>query len=261
MTSDGAPSRRAWVEVREGRPLILLGGEPVPPVMFFFNTEVPGGGRFLEPQVAQSARAGVHLYSIAVPWPWPGEDELEIDKKAREILDRFLEVDPEACFILRLRCEGGREWLEANPGERILHGDGSRPMMSSLASDTWWGLLREGLARAVRRFEASRHGGRIIAYHPAGQTTSEWFHFDYWLKGPDYSPNNQRAFRRHLRRRYTTDAALSAAWGRPASLDDARIPSPWRRPDGYTHFHDPHADRDRLDFLEYTNAIIPQRLC
>lgn len=254
------PAPAAAVVVRGGLPILEVGGRATPPVLFFFNTEVPSGQHFLEPQVRLSAEAGVHLYSLPVPWPWPGEDANATHEAAAECFDRILAADPDARFIPRIRCEGGEAWLEANPDECILYEDGSRPVMSSLASPRWRDLLLQGLRDAVARFESSPHGPRIIGYHPSGQNTSEWFHFEYWMRGPDYSLHNQEAFRRFLAGKHGSDEALARAWGREATLAEASIPRPWRRAEAYAHFHDPATEQDRLDFLEFTNAIVPERL-
>lgn len=260
---------RYRLDVREGTPTITIDGEATRPLIFFFNTEVPEGAEFLAPQVRLAAAAGVHLYSLCLPWPWPEPGRAPDYSQGERFLQAFLDVDPDARFIVRMRCEGAPEWIDAHPETAIVYADGTRPAMTSLASELWWETLATGLAQAVEHFEASAYGDRILAYHPAGQTSNEWFHFEYWLHGPDYSDANTRAFRQWLTAEYGADEALRHAWNRAdVSLGTAVIPARFgiesepygaaERP--FDVFLNPESDKDRVDFHEYTNSIVAERL-
>jgi beta-galactosidase len=257
--------RTARVVNRDGMPVLEIDGKPTPPHIFFFNTEVDSGRRFLEPQVRLAAAAGVHLYSFCLPWPWE-DPNTEPDYAVGEgYMDAFVAADPEALFIPRIRCEGPDAWLEAHPEAKVKYADGTRPMMSSMASGLWWETLGTGLRRALRHFENGPHGDRIIAYHPAGQNSNEWFHHEYWLHGPDHGEANQAGFRKWLEAKYATPDDLARAWGQPGmKFADARVPAaPAPAPEGapFAAFCAASEEQDRLDFQEYTNLLVADRVC
>jgi hypothetical protein len=256
---------RAEVVARNGVPVMEIGGEAVKPHIFFFNTEVEESRHNLAPQVRLARDAGVHIYSFPLPWPWEGDDFSE----GEALLQAFVDVDPDALFVPRMRCEGSPEWLAAHPEACVRYADGSRAPMSSMASDDWWAALSEAYPRALRHYEQSAFGDRIIAYHPAGQNSNEWFHYEYWLRGPDYSDANVRRFRAFLAERYGDDGAFCAAWGRDdASLETASIPGPYEREacrEGapgrpFRAFLEPPSEQDRRDFYDYTNAVMAERV-
>ncbi|MCC7187003.1 MAG: hypothetical protein IT185_12215, partial [Acidobacteria bacterium] len=255
------------VSMRDGLPVLLTNGRPRAPLMFFFNTEVEEGWSHLEPQVRLASEAGVHLYSLCLPWPW--WDEEPDFARGERFLQAFVDIDPEALFIPRMRCEGSEAWLEAHPEARLVYADGSSPLMNSMASDEWWKALESGLDRAVRHYESSPFADRIVAYHPAGQNTNEWFHYEYWLHGPDHSQPNRLAFQGWLAKTYGSEAALREAWGRrDVRLDEVSIPEvlpvcPRPQGSGDSPFHSyltlPE-ERPRADFQAFTNDIMAERL-
>lgn len=257
------------VEISGGMPRLVVDGKYTPPLIFFFNTEVPHGFKHWEPQVQMARDAGVHIYSFCLPWPWY-EPGVEPDfSEGEAFMDRFVDTDPHALFIPRLRCEPPDAWLEAHPETRIAYADGSMAMMNSMASERWWDIFEKGMVRAVQHYENSRFGRRIICYHPGSQNTNEWFHYEYWLKGPDYSAANQRGFRRFLSDRYESIDALRHAWESPgATFENAHIP-PMERATSpaqgsaeapFEVFLTGPAGQPRRDFHDYTNEIVADRL-
>lgn len=99
----------------------------------------------------------------------------------------------------------------------------------------------------------------MVGDHPAGQHTGEWFYpgpHSSALNG--YSPATRDAWRSWLRQRYQTDAAISAACGRPAAtLATATVPSPESRraaPAGI--LRDPAGERPLIDFAEFQQQMM-----
>ena len=266
----------AKIDFAGGMPRLLINGEPVLPLIFFFNTAggMHEGQGNLEPQAKLSAGAGVHIYSMPfVDWPWIG-DGTDFSK-SDHVLDRFIEVDPQAMFILRIWSEPPGSWSgwgnAPHEKEGILHADGSRWAVS-VASDFFWEKFKESLVRLIHRYEASPYGKRILGYHIGGQNTTEWFHQDYREKGPDYNEVNQRRFRSWLTAKYKTDEVLAAAWGDgKVTLETARIPlwasgrfpirsvsvSKGRKLEA---FYQLPAERDWVDFSSYATDIIAERI-
>ena len=253
-----------------GIPALEINGKMVPALIFFFNTEEPPGGwEFVEPQVRLSAKAGVHIYSMPLHWPWY-EEGVEPDFSIGEkMLDAIVSYDPEALFIPRMRCEGSPEWLETHPEARTVYANGTSPIMSSMASEVWWNALEKGYSRAISHYENSRFGNRMIAYHPVSQHTNEWFYHDYYLYGSDFSRANQEGFRRWLKVKYGTDAALQKAWEQTdVAFSNANIPP--NQPiepallessdQFFEIFQKLPENRDYVDFYEYANQLTAGRV-
>ena len=247
---------------------IVIDGTVVPPLIFFFNTDVRND-RYLAPQVKLAAAAGVHIYSFPLRIPMrPGG--LEPNYKYGEmLLDKFIVVDPEAKFLVRLVIGpngGWREfqpWGKANLPERIRYADGSLGQVS-FASKYFDAPTDAHLRKIVSYFEDSSYGERIVAYH-SGSNMSEMFDTGYRAKGPDYSPANTGRFQTWLREKYRDEHALRASWRRPeVSFGAAKIPqpAPSRFPmrniaDPCTQvFYDPETQRDWIDFSEYCSDLM-----
>ena len=259
----------ARIEAANGMPRLLLNDQPTPPLIFFFNSAMETGGHHLVPQVRQAAEAGIHLLSMPfVGWPWEEEGDYGYSDG---ILDRFIEVDPEALFILRLYAEPSATWpgwAQVPDGQNMAYADGSAGP-PSIASDLYWDAFKENVARMIRRYEASPYGPRIVGYQPCAQNTGEWFPHDYRTKGPDISEANQQGFRAWLREVYASDAALSEAWGRPCGLESARIPEaePGRFPmhmapeeEPIEAFYACPEERDWVDYSTYQSDCIADRI-
>ncbi|HQK95714.1 MAG TPA: beta-galactosidase, partial [Armatimonadota bacterium] len=120
----------------------------------------------------------------------------------------------------------------------------------SWASQAWRDDAGYALRRYIRHVRSSPYADRVLGYHVASGTTEEWM---YWGANEgrfcDYSPVARQAFRRWLRDRYGSDAALQAAWGRAdVTLDTADVPTFARRSaTEHFAFRDPTAARDVID--------------
>lgn len=265
----------ARIDFLDGMPRLLINNDPVLPVVFFFNTAggCDSGQVNLAPQVELAARNGFHIYSMPfINWPWIGDGD---DFSASDhTLDRFIEVDPQAMFILRIWVEPPHNWSgwkDAPQNERILYADGTRSL-PSVASEYYWKKFEQSLRRLISRYEYSSYGKKILAYHVGGQNTTEWFHEGYREKGPDYSEVNQRRFRKWLGDKYVSDEALAMAWGDASlKLEEATIPqiAPGSFPIGSVTakgkedvltFFMPPGDGNWIDFSEYNSDIIADRI-
>lgn len=263
-------AKTATVQMQNGTPQLLIHGQVVPPLIFFFNTEMttPPGQKYMESQVKLSAKAGVHLYSFVLHWPWFKEGEEPDFSEGEELFARFLALDPEACFIPRVHNDSAHLYPtlhKEHPEECIRFADGAVSEMNSMASDWWAGEVEKGLRRTFRHYEQSPFADRIIGYIYG----SEWFHQGFWDMGWDFSDNNRDKFRQWLRQKYTTDAALRAAWNRPAvTFETVAIPPlptettpPTSSPEEPTRiFHNLPEERDYLDFYDYSSEIVADTL-
>ena len=262
------PKLSARVVQQGGMPQLSINGKAVAPLIFFFNTEVEGGMSHLEPQVRMAAQAGVHIYSFPMPWPFY-EEGVEPDySTGEEFIHQFLEIDPQALFILRVRSEGSPEWMNAHPEECITypherqkggHSTFTTPRMTSMASKLWIETLEKSMTQNIQHYESGPYADHILGYHPAGQNSCEWFHFEYYINGPDVSDVNQRGFREWLNGKYGNDQTLATSWGRPGlKLAEASIPIPVPNPERgekeiFRIFLDQPSEQDRIDYHEYSS--------
>ncbi|HOJ31935.1 MAG TPA: beta-galactosidase [Candidatus Hydrogenedentes bacterium] len=221
----------AKITQRNGMPVLLVDGTPTSPLVFFFNTETGSGQENLAPQVEAAAKAGLHIFSMPFDgWHWDWEDKIpgaEGFEWTDGILKRFLERDPDACFIPRLRSQPPWNWpggAHMPDSERYTSHAGELGL-PSIGSDLYWGHFIRNLRRFLRHYEQSPFANRFLGYHIGGLSDMEWFQGHYRQVGPDYSEANQRAFRSWLQQRYGTDEALSRAWGRQVTLDKAQVPA------------------------------------
>ena len=73
----------------------------------------------------------------------------------------------------------------------------------------------------------------------------------------DYSKPALKAWRKFLRERYKTDAALAAAWNMPgATIDNAAIPPDLKAEKGNPMFHDPRSSMAGVDFRRFRERQI-----
>ncbi|NPV47061.1 MAG: hypothetical protein HPY69_08875 [Armatimonadetes bacterium] len=264
--ADAAGVTEARVEASNGVPRLLLDGQVTVPFIFFYNTDIGGPEReyLLRGQMEVAMAGRCHIYSLPLRVPrLPGTNDPNF-AWPEGLLDRFIAIDPEALFLVRIYPgpdRGWKLWADVSPGELATYADGSTGNMS-LASTVYLHHFEADLRAIVRHFESSPYGPRIIAYQPGGPE-HEMFGDQYREKGPDVSPANTARFRRWLAARYGSDAALQAAWHQPAvTLATAEIPRPepgrfpMRGDDRPMQvFYDLPGQRNWVDFSDYSNDL------
>ena len=275
-SAGGTPGvRRATVQPVDGMPVLTLDGHPTLPIVFFHNTDIPGdtGDEYLRRQVALARDAGVHIYSLPLRCPRLPDGVTPNYPHSDGLLDRFIAIDPEAKFILRVYPGPDWSWKAVRektvaPDEYVRFADGSTGMLS-IASEWFAQSANDELAQLVSRYEGSDYAGRIIAWH-AGGPGHEMFMEDYRQSGPDYSEANQRGFRRWLTAHYDTVEALRKAWANAdVSFEGAVIPPfdpgrfPMRGGAGGAPidvFYDLPAEQSWVDFSAYMSDITADRI-
>lgn len=276
--AQGSPGRvhvrSARVESVGGAPRLLLNDRVTQPFAFFYNTDVghDRADEYLRTQVTMSAAAGVHVYSLPLRCPREADGVTPNCAWAESLLERFIRVDEQALFLLRVYPgpdPSWREWKGIDEGEFEWYLDGTHSTTNlSMAADIAGEPADRDLADIVRHFEHSPYADRIILYHP-GCLAHENFPACYREKGPDVSPASTRHFREWLRGLYVTDDALRSAWGRnDVSLDTAEVPrcAPGRFPMHTSSgapietFYSLPEERDWVDFSAYTSDLVSDRL-
>jgi len=243
------PARRLTLAFyRPGEPFVYLGGPPTP---------------FVE-QIRLAAEAGVDFVSFPLPMPWPrpGQtaDWTHVNARCRQVL----EANPGALLLPRVGLTPPRWWQEAHPDAMMAWDQpGQTRRAPVVASPVYRRAAAERLRALIEHVEEA-FGPHVAGYHPCGQNTGEWFYQDTWkaaLNG--YAEASRRAWRAWLRKRYGTDAALAAAWGRPeVTLDAAEVPSPEARRDASRGilWH-PKRDRPVIDFGAFQQEMMAECVC
>jgi beta-galactosidase len=277
LMGQAAEGQVQTVEIRtvNGMSLLVVSGHPTPPIVFFHNTDIPGepSDRYLREQVALARDAGVHIYSLPLRNPRLPDGLTPNYAYSDSLMDRFIEVDPEALFILRVYPGPNWSWREVRektiPEDEYVRFAGGESPGLSIASEWFARASGDDLAQLVQHYESSTYARRILAWQPGGPY-HEMFLADYRQSGPDYSEANHRAFRTWLRDRYGTDGALQEAWSRDGvTLETAPIPEPdagrfpMRMGAGGTPiqvFYNLPAEQDWVDFSEYMSDITADRI-
>ncbi len=262
----GITVARASVQVRQGRPVLLVDGEPYPPLILCNHAEHPSRSLIDRPPV--------HLYTFLVSLAevWQDTDAYDFavaDRQARAIG----EGDPAALLFPRISLDAPQWWLERHPDEMNTYADAGTdtgalarfrrvygvdsPSLAptdgqSLASTRWRADTNRALAALIRHLRAGVCSERLIGCHLAAGGGGEWFTRGLFEnRFADYSGPMRKAFRQWLRVRYHgDDEALRAAWQDPAlDFDHAAIPLPERRSatDCFA-FRDPRRSRDVIDY-------------
>ena len=224
-------------------------------------TKYPREGSVYKSQVRKAAAAGVHIHSFITHMGWPRAGKEPDFSRIRTAIEDTLEADPDALLLPRFGMSAPAWWQKQHPDHCLTFDDGQKEGECP-ASELWRRQALKKL-RAYVRFCEKHYGDRIIGYHPCGQHTGEWFYQRSWkpqLSG--FSPAMEAGFRRWLKEKYKTDAALAKAWNDPnASLKTATVPSAEeRRSTAHGLFRDPRAERKVLDFYRYKQLAMEQPL-
>ncbi|NLC55791.1 MAG: hypothetical protein GX774_03015 [Armatimonadetes bacterium] len=248
-------------EVRQtpAGPKLFLNGQATPPTVLFVNlydaadpvrTPVQLG------EVAAAGRQGVHLVSLTIGTPWPRAGETpDYTRLVDHTVEAALQANPKALLIPRIALTYPPDWwYQEHPDERMWYDDG-KPGIPSIHSAVWRRDAARHLGELVAHLEV-KYSDHILGYHPSGQTSGEWF-YDRVLEGclASLEPPARDSFRRFLKAKYRTDAALRRAWRDPTvTLATAEPPAVEKRRQARRGaFRDPAAERPVIDFDEFRN--------
>ena len=158
----------------------------------------------------------------------------------------YVVLTPPAWFIRKYPEELEKAWL----GYRLYTLTSAGP----LGSDKWLEVSSRMMKDLVKHFESIPEGKHIYAYLAGGGQSSEW----YWpasVNGgiPGYSEGTRKSFRRWVKEKYGTEAALKKAWGNESiTFDKVEIPSrEYRAAAELGLFRDPVKGACFMDFRRY----------
>lgn len=224
--------------------------DPEAPPLFFYA----GGIDQMDPSVSLAeitfaAKAGIHQYFMPVPAPWTGDEGMA---EVVAVLDRVIQANPKAMFLLLVDMNPPESWLAAFPDARMVCGGKPLPQATP-ASGTWRETASGVLTTLASAINASPYRDRVIGYMPQALRDGRWILETEF----DTSESNQQGFRNWLRRHYVDDGALRSAWGDSGvTFDTASIPA---SPDNSDHspvFYDLPGQRAMVDFLLYSSENV-----
>jgi len=221
-----------------GKPVVMRDGQPIPAFCYNYCGAMEWNGS--REIIAKFAANGCKVFMVPVRggvegdywttpfWTddgvFPDVTPADAEHFVGDMVHEVLKAAPDALLWVRFGSSPPKRWREKHPGDLLLNSFGKVYDEASLASDSYNEQLARFIENTVRFCERQPWGERVIGYliYPLGegttQLTCEGFLFDR-------SPAMQQGFRRYLRRKYGTDAALREAWGRAdAALETAQVP-------------------------------------
>ena len=282
---NSAAPRSATVEVRHGRPTLLVDGVPEYP-MFYALTDVPGGRFSWEDVPARNVRefartAGVRLFQLDLAMEHVLLEDGTVDLTvARRQIQGVLAARADAGVVFRLHVRPPRWWLARHPGEltvfldaatqpehvaghnRFIEDDLKAVPRVSLASERWLREMGTVVARFCRDLAATPEGNALVGIQVASGVYGEWHYWGFTDHEVDAGPAMTAAFRRWLRGRYAGDEALRAAWADPsATLASAEVPGlSARRETKDGSFRDPATEQRVIDYTRCQHEAVAEAI-
>ncbi|MHB1462381.1 MAG: beta-galactosidase [Armatimonadota bacterium] len=243
-----------------GGPILMADGKPLSPTMFFVNTdgEATDAAKRLQ-EIEGARRSGVGIISITSGPFYPASltakpDFSETVRRVRMVTAQ----SPDAKILLRVGVGYPPAWWTNAHPEAVSISQNGKPCAASFFSDVWRKEAMGYLEQMVQTLEAEV-GDAMLGYHPCALETGEWFSVGGWEgQVGGYDQPAKAAFRRWLRSKYRTVAALNSAWGSgDVRFADAEPPSAEQltKPSSEL-FEIPDQNRQVIDFCEFWNESV-----
>ena len=253
------------VRVINGAPTLLLNGDPVPALAYFWSgchyAETPDQQESERRRLMGNMRDdGVHLYQRCPDpgWIYPGQFDpthagLEHEGETiDQMMARTLEVDPEGYFVPRLSTAPPFSWTLPHRGEmEVIAGATDMYRQVSWASDVWLAEAGQMLTTFIQYCESQPWADRLFGYHVDGPS-GEWCPRAAMIgQYGDYSQPMHAWFRGWLRTKYGDDEqALREAWNdRNATFETAAVPTPEQQENAsFFRYRDPRREMQTIDY-------------
>lgn len=255
---------KAQLKQHNGTPTVFIDDQPAFFGCHLVGYMLPDEFKISQPYVRQYAAAGVHIYSVdSLTHEWVGprpDNPSHYDfSLVGPRLESYIEVDPEAKFLLRVGLETkwapASWWNEAYPDEVEVLSDGSRHG-HSFASTVWREQAKDLLRAFIEHLRAIGLYDRVLAFQIGAGSSGEWIKDMgcMMLPSTDHSPAMRRHFQAWLRDRYQGDpTALQVAWADPVvTFDNVGVPSGDEQSNTTTghSFRDPRREQKVIDFYD-----------
>lgn len=243
------------------------GGKPKYPLFWQFPERFAAENRQFTLADAKSAGAGIinlMLYAEESMKEDGSYDFSSVEERIAVVLNEF----PEAELMFNAYLYMPKWWLGKHPDCRERNRQGV-PVRASydtaLASMTWRLEAVKFLRGFVEYAKTQPWGHRVVGMTFLESPNGEWFwetqaYSNFGMSG--FSPEDLATFRRMLKAKYRTDAALRAAWKDAAvTLGTAQFPTHQRIISGTVGaLLDPETDRQLIDWFEYRNDSFAEQI-
>jgi hypothetical protein len=218
-------------------------------------------------------KSGTRIFNIYFRFNWTGPEQYDFSRLDAR-LDSYLKIDPQALFLGRVLLAPGAWFAEQYPDEITRRDDGSPAGMfpgthPSFSSEHYRELSHQAMIALVNHLE-EKYGDNILGYQAGNGFGGEWLPFNsFWEVRPgqppptkfgveDYCAAAKTDFRRWLREKYQTDAALRRAWGDAnvtfASAEPPNEVERYTTPHGI--FFDPGQSSRAPDYFAFYNDSV-----
>lgn len=264
-------------------PRLYINGKCTAPV--FYGLSDIHASRSYTPQAQRNigyfAEAGVDLVQVDCElracFLEDSPEKAQIDPIIKEVAGA-IRANSRAAVIIRLHMNAPVWWmqtyreelnvlyncdpLDEGHAERLIGKDLECVQRVSLASEKWKQDMGRMLTSLCEQLQETPEGDHIIGIQVACGVFGEWHQWGFWEYDPDYSLPMQRYFRRFLKERYGSDAALQKAWNDPdCTLETAKIPEPEKRVRSeFGVFRDPAVSRPVIDSLQALQSAGPDAI-
>lgn len=229
------------VERRNGRPVLILDGRPVP-VKGYKGSRDYGPLARAGANLMITFNSGTTLFWDKMRWDMAtrqSDGSFDFTRLENELMFIYHQA-PESRVLLTINCDVGEDFFRRHPESIFRNEKGelgvrqfgafagfgvpgpnpekNRHWAVSYASREYQAYVCEGL-KAVAEFLNSTPAGNIVAgFTLNGGHDDQYLQWEYSAaRGQaDYSPAAIAAYRRYLRKKYGTDAALRKAWNDPS---------------------------------------------
>jgi len=214
------------------------------------------------------ADIGIHLYTAVcgdLREAWKGPDNYDWTAVDR-YLESLVRMDPSGYLLARFQIRAPKWWLESHPDDVmtcILRETNKtiKQDAPSFSSERWRRDASAALRSFLQHLRATPNGHRIVGMTLFSGMSGEWT-YSWGTDFHDYSPVQVAGFRAWLRKKYSTDEKLRAAWNdERVSFETAAIPTPNRRAEGdFFEFFDPAKGRQVPDYMRYHSEVVASLL-
>ncbi len=282
-SASAVPSpKSSHVEMVQGRPMIMIDGEPHYP-MIYALTDTPSGRWTWEelPQhnIRNFCRSSIHLFQfdVSLEHIWTEEDGWDLTIPRKQIAGA-LQACPDAAVIFRFHLRAPRWWLHQHPEEwvkyadtdykeeqayallRIIEHDNGPVRRVSMASKKWKAKISEKFTQFLETFSQTPEANALIGIQVANGVYGEWHNWGFFANEPDVSAPMTQAFQSWLREKYQTEDALRAAWNQP-DIRFETVTAPGmdeRATDGL--IRDLKTERKVIDYFECMHQVVADNI-
>lgn len=236
-------------------PVLQINGKPTAPLILYTGM-IFGSTEIGQAEISLAKDQGVNIISVITTFPWARTGQAPDYTAVDQWIDNVLKANPNALIIPRFQTDGPPDWWKSvHPDDVMKFDDGTVGPLASVHSAVWRTDAASNIRAYVKHME-SKYGDNIAGYHVAGQTSDEWFYWNFPQKATGFEPSAVTAFKAFLRSKYRTDKAIQMSWtDLGITLNTASVPTVSERTAvSIGQFRDPRKQQKAIDFDEFANT-------